>query len=77
MFDPNKLYLANDPALRPLGSYMTRAHWRNQGRGPAYVRAGRRILYRGSDLNAWLESRTVRPVHEQTADSKSDAAARA
>jgi len=64
MFEPHKLYLANDPALRPLGSYMTLAHWRHEGRGPAFIRIGRRIAYRGADLNRWLESRTVQPTGE-------------
>ena len=62
MFEPDKLYLANDLALRPLGSRQTLAHWRHEGRGPAFVRLGRRIAYRGSDLNRWLESRTVQPT---------------
>ena len=64
MYEDKKLYLANDPALRPLGSYMTLAHWRHEGRGPAFVRLGRRIGYRGSDLNRWLEAQTVQPTGE-------------
>ena len=64
MFNEDKLYLANDPALRPLGSYMTFAHWRNEGRGPAYVKLGRRVAYSGRALNEWLESRTVQPTGE-------------
>ena len=59
MFDENKLYLANDPALRPLGSYMTLAHWRSEGRGPAFIRLGRRVAYSGRALNEWLRLRTV------------------
>jgi excisionase family DNA binding protein len=30
-----------------------------QGRGPAYIKCGRAVRYRKSDLDAWLESRTV------------------
>ncbi len=34
-------------------------NWRSQGRGPRYVRVGRRIVYRLSDLREWMEERTV------------------
>ena len=43
MFDDDKLYLTDDPALRVLGPYSTLAHWRSEGRGPAYVKLGTRI----------------------------------
>lgn len=33
--------------------------WRTKGIGPKFIRVGRRVLYRGSDINAWLSSRTV------------------
>lgn len=63
MFDPNKLYLTSDPALKVIASYSTMAHWRVEGRGPAFVKLGpRRVAYQGSELNAWLERRTVRPT---------------
>ena len=62
MFDPDKLYWTNDPALKQLGTYSTLAHWRHQGKGPAFVKCGKRILYRGSALNAWLEAQTVEPT---------------
>ena len=61
MFDENKLYLTNDPALKALAPYSTLAHWRSEGRGPAYIKIGPRVAYHGAELNAWLESRTVRP----------------
>ncbi len=35
-------------------------NWRSQGRGPRYIRVGRRIVYRVEDLEAYLESRTVK-----------------
>jgi len=31
------------------------------GRGPAFCRTGRSILYRIADLDAWLEGHVVRP----------------
>jgi Helix-turn-helix domain len=39
----------------------TPASWRNRGQGSAYVKVGRRVFYRPSDLREWLESRVVRP----------------
>ena len=32
--------------------------WRTQRRGPSFVRAGRAIRYRRSDINTWLEQNT-------------------
>lgn len=62
VFDDDKLFLAGDPALLVLGSRSTLAHWRSAGRGPAFIKLGGRIAYRGSDLNAWLRARTIRPT---------------
>jgi len=67
MFDEDKLYFAGDPALLVLGSPSTLAHWRSEGRGPAYIKIGWRVAYRGSDLNAWLAARTIRPADGQEA----------
>lgn len=39
---------------------------RHRGGGPVYVKLGRKVLYRESDVNAWIEAglhtRTDRPV---------------
>ena len=67
MFDDDKLYLAGDPALLVLGRPSTLAHWRSEGRGPAYLKLGSRVAYRGSELNRWLGARTVRPTDDQQA----------
>ena len=32
-------------------------YWRHTGYGPKGFRVGRRVLYRASDVAAWLESR--------------------
>lgn len=40
--------------------------WRSRGRGPAYYRGlGRRILYRQSDLDRYIESCRVEPGSRQ------------
>ena len=62
VFDDNKLYLAGDPALLVLGRPSTLAHWMSDGRGPAFIKLGARVAYRGSDLNQWLAARTIRPT---------------
>ncbi len=67
MFDPEKLYMTSDPDLLALAPYSTMAHWRSEGRGPAFIKIGSRVAYRGADLNLWLASRTVRPVAEAAA----------
>jgi excisionase family DNA binding protein len=36
-------------------------YWRAQGRGPAYIKAGRVIRYRVADVEAWEDSHLVRP----------------
>lgn len=38
----------------------TLACWRSQGRGPAYRKLGRRIVYTLSDLQAWVEAHPTR-----------------
>ena len=62
MFDDDRLYFTNDAALLVLGRPSTLAHWRSEGRGPAYLKIGSRVAYRGADLNAWLDAQTVRPT---------------
>ena len=62
MFEEKRLYFTDNPALKALAPYSTMAHWRSEGRGPAFIKIGSRVAYRGADLNAWLEARTVRPA---------------
>ena len=64
MFDESKLYMTNDPALLAVAPYSTWAHWRCEGRGPAFSKLGSRVAYSGAALNEWLRSRTVQPTEE-------------
>jgi hypothetical protein len=60
-FIDNELYNA-DAVSDGLGGKpapATLAKWRVAGDGPKFVRVGRTPLYRGSDITAWLASRTV------------------
>jgi hypothetical protein len=49
----------NPPARRTL------ERWRQTGDGPRFVRVGRAVRYRRSDLDAWLESRVRSSTSEQ------------
>jgi Helix-turn-helix domain len=46
----------------------TLANWRVLGRGPRYVRVGRRAFYRLSDLNSWLDQRVFTHTASETSD---------
>lgn len=35
----------------------TLAYWRNQGTGPRFAKIGRRVVYRRSEVLAWIEAR--------------------
>jgi len=62
MFDPEKLYLPDDPALRVLATPKTMARWRREESGPPFVQLHNgRIAYSGKDLNDWLNSCRVVP----------------
>jgi predicted DNA-binding transcriptional regulator AlpA len=57
--DPDRL-LNELQAARLLGlSSRTLQAWRSRGAGPAYVRAGRAVRYRRSDLVGWTQTMTV------------------
>ena len=61
-FDPDRYYKTDDPALAVIATRGTMSQWRHRGEGPRYVRLGGRVLYRGIDLNAWLDQRIVEPT---------------
>ncbi len=59
---PDGFYPPDSPELRALAAVQTLARWRHEGKGPAYMKSGSRIVYRGSDVLAWLDARRVEPV---------------
>ena len=59
LFEQNRNYLLGDPELEIIGDRNKLAQWRHKGVGPAYYRLGRKIVYRGADLNAWMEAHRV------------------
>ena len=36
--------------------------WRHYGKGPAYVKVCAKVMYRGTDVNAWLDAQRVEPT---------------
>ena len=61
-FQPERYYLTSDPELLLLGSPAALAKQRTRGEGPRYHKVGKRVLYRGSDLNAFLDSCVIEPA---------------
>jgi excisionase family DNA binding protein len=52
-------------AAKYLGiSKSTLDKWRVTGRSPVHYKIGRRVLFRASDLDVWLESRKRRSTSE-------------
>lgn len=66
LFEDDRNYLLGDPELALLGNREKLAQWRHKGVGPAYYKIGRKVIYRGSDLNAWLAANRVEPSPEST-----------
>jgi hypothetical protein len=61
MFKAPELTDARGAAERLFVSERTLSNWRYQGRGPAYLKVGGKIVYRIAVLEAWLEARTTSP----------------
>jgi predicted DNA-binding transcriptional regulator AlpA len=60
--------MATAEAARILGlSESTLAKLRLNGNGPVYCKLGRRVLYRPSDLEQWLQSRATRDTSDADA----------
>ena len=55
LFEDNRSYLLGDPELEIIGDRDKLAQWRHKRMGPAYYRLGRKIVYRGADLNTWCK----------------------
>jgi excisionase family DNA binding protein len=53
-----ELLTVEEAAKRLRLSTSTLNKWRVTGEGPAFVKLGRRVLYRASDLSDWLAGST-------------------
>lgn len=61
LFEQDRNYVLGDPELELIGDRAKLAQWRHRCKGPAFYRLGRKIIYRGADLNEWAESQRVEP----------------
>lgn len=59
LFDDNRNYTLDDEELSVIGDREKLGQWRHKGFGPSYFRLGRKIVYRGSDLNQWAMANRV------------------
>jgi len=56
---PDVYYRPDAPELRQIAAVQTLAMWRHKGTGPAHTKSGSRVLYKGSDILAWLDAQRV------------------
>ena len=61
LFEQNRNYVLGDEELNIIGDRDKLAQWRHKGMGPAFYKLGRKIIYRGADLNSWAEAQRVEP----------------
>jgi predicted site-specific integrase-resolvase len=47
--------------------------WRKEGRGPAFIKLKKAVLYRLSDVERWLDTRVVDPVRSTPQQKTADA----
>jgi len=61
LFEDDRNYVLGDEELNLIGDRDKLAQWRHKGMGPPFYRLGRKIIYRGADLNDWAEASRVDP----------------
>lgn len=61
LFEQDRNYVLGDTELNVIGNREKLAQWRHKGTGPAFYRLGRKIIYRGADLNAWANAQRIEP----------------
>ncbi|MGB0508129.1 MAG: MerR family transcriptional regulator [Pikeienuella sp.] len=62
IFDQDRNYVLGDAELNLIGDREKLAQWRHKNTGPAYYKLGRKIVYRGVDLNTWVNANRVDPA---------------
>ena len=62
LFENDRSYVLGDPELDIIGDRDKLAQWRHRGAGTAFYTLGRKVIYRGVDLNAWAEANRVDPA---------------
>jgi hypothetical protein len=74
LIDPDTLHTEVSAAKVLKLSVRTLQSWRSRCMGPAFIRAGRAIRYRHSDLSDWLHTNTIRPGPSSTDTAAAKAA---
>ncbi|QTN34677.1 helix-turn-helix transcriptional regulator [Cognatishimia activa] len=59
--EADRFYSPCAPELNTVAAKQTLAKWRSAGKGPAYIKSGSRVLYKGADVLEWLQERRVQP----------------
>jgi predicted DNA-binding transcriptional regulator AlpA len=72
---PNQPLTETEAAVRLGLKVATLRAWRNQGRGPAYVRLGRAIRYLAIDIAEFLDSNRHAPRLENKSSSQATSVA--
>ena len=67
MTDHDRFLVTQEAAERLRLSPRSLERFRLNGMGPCFVKAGRRVLYRISDLDAWANARTYASTAEAEA----------
>jgi hypothetical protein len=62
LFDNSRNYVLGDPELDLIGPREKLAQWRHRNIGPVFYKLGKKVVYRGVDLNAWAEANRVDPA---------------
>lgn len=65
LFENDRNYVLGDCELNLIGDRDKLAQWRHKGFGPAYYKLGRKVIYRGCDLNAWAEANRFDPASQE------------
>ena len=60
---PQELLTITEAAAIVRAPVNTLRYWRHLGTGPASFRVGRRVLYRQSDLIAWIHTQETNDSH--------------
>ncbi len=66
LFEEERNYVLGDVELDLIGDREKLAQRRHKDIGPAYYKLGRKIIYRGADLNAWADANRVDPRKAET-----------
>lgn len=64
-----QLITSSDAAILLCISPATLRKWRWEGKGPKFIKVGRKVAYRDSDLNTFIDGQVRRSTSDTGADS--------